>query len=67
MPGLTVTSKETHLMTDDEVRAEITKQIHDTLGLLIAALRDQATHGAPPSRIILGRAADAVQKVVDGQ
>lgn len=54
-------------MTDDEIRAEINKQIHDTLGLLIAALREQATHGGPPSRIILGRAADAVQKVVDGQ
>lgn len=54
-------------MTDDEIREEITKQIQDTLGLLVAALRDQATHGAPASRIVLRRAADAVQKVASGQ
>ena len=49
-------------MTDDEIRAEITRQIYDTLGLLIAAIQDQARQGGPPSRIILRRAADAVQK-----
>ena len=54
-------------MTDDEIRAEITKQINDTLVLLVAALRDQATHGAPMSKKALGRAADAVQNVVNGQ
>jgi hypothetical protein len=54
-------------MTDDEIRAEIAKQIHDTLVLLVAALRDQATHGAPVSKKTLGRAADAVQNVMNGQ
>jgi hypothetical protein len=54
-------------MTDDQIREEIAKQIQDTLALLVAALRDEATRGAPPSRKVLGRAADAVQSVVDGQ
>lgn len=52
-------------MSDDKIRAEITNQIHDTLVLLVGALRDQATHGAPVSKKILGRAADAVQNVVN--
>jgi hypothetical protein len=52
-------------MTDDEIRAEISKQIHDTLVRLVAALQEQAKHGAPPSRKALGRVADAVQKVVE--
>jgi hypothetical protein len=54
-------------MTDDEIRAEVARQLRDTLALLVAALRDQAKQGSPASRIILGRAADAVQNVLNGR
>jgi hypothetical protein len=35
-------------MTDDEIRAEIAKQIHERLTLLAVKLRAQAQHHGPP-------------------
>jgi hypothetical protein len=54
-------------MTNNEIRTEVAKQINDTLVLLVAALRDEATRGGPPSRQVLERAAEAVQSVVNNQ
>ena len=55
-------------MTDEETRAEIANQIHETLVSLVVALRaETALPGGPVARITLGRAADAIQNVVNGQ
>jgi hypothetical protein len=56
------------VMKKEKVQTEIAKQIQATLVLLAAALRAEAAKpGGPVARITLGRAADAVQAVVNGK
>ncbi len=55
-------------MTDDEIRAEIARQIHDALALVAAALRHEAAQpGGPVARITLDRTATAVENVVKAE
>ena len=55
-------------MSDEEIRAEIARQVPKTLVQLANALRSEAAQpGGPVARITLGRAADAIQKLVDGR
>ena len=50
-------------MTDDEIRAEIAKQIHDTLAVLATKLRDTALHHCPVVAKALNLTADAIDQL----
>ena len=47
-------------MTDDEIRAEIAKQIHNSLVLLATKLRDRAQHNGPVIAKTLNQVADEI-------
>jgi hypothetical protein len=48
-------------MTDDEIRVEIAKQVHDTLALLAARLRAKAQDHGPVIAKALSLIADEVE------
>jgi len=50
-------------MTDDDIRAEISKQIHDTLALLGAKLRATAQNHGPVIAKALNLTADEIEKL----
>jgi len=50
-------------MTDDEIRAEIAKQIHKTLVLLASKLRDRAQHHGPVVGKALNLTADELDQL----
>jgi hypothetical protein len=50
-------------MTDDEIRAEIERQIHNTLALLAAKLRERAQHNGPPIAKVLNLTADEIDQL----
>ena len=53
-------------MTDVEIRAEIAKQIHDNLVLIVAAIRSETEEsGGPVAVKALERVAKALQTIVD--
>jgi hypothetical protein len=48
-------------MTDDDIRAEIAKQIHDTLALLATKLRNKAQDHGPVIAKALNLTADEIE------
>ena len=52
-----------HAMTDEEIRAEIAKQIGERLGQLSSRLRETATEHGPVIRKALSLAADDIDRV----
>jgi hypothetical protein len=50
-------------MTDDQIRAEITKQIHNTLALLATKLRDRAQDHGPVVAKALNLTADEIEQL----
>ena len=50
-------------MTDEEIRAEIAKQIGERLGQLSSRLRETATEHGPVIRKALSLAADDIDRV----
>ena len=51
---------EQEFMTDDEIRAEIAKQIHNTFALLATKLRDRAQPHGPVIAKTLNQVADEI-------
>jgi hypothetical protein len=53
-------------MTDQEIRAEIARQVREALSHVAESLRNESGGpGGPPANKALARAANAVQAVVD--
>ncbi len=48
-------------MTDDDIRAEIAKQIHDKLALLATKLRAKAQDHGPPIAKVLKSTAEVIE------
>jgi len=54
-------------MTDDEIRAEIARQVQQALAQLAVAIRARCEKGGPVSRKAINSIADAVHEVLDGR
>jgi hypothetical protein len=50
-------------MTDDEIRAEIAKQIHDKFALVATNLRETAKHHGPVTKKVLNLTADELDRI----